>query len=252
MAGIFGFMKSFGKEKAKGVGQSFMQRLVAWDPETASQAEIEQMIAELDKLTVEAGKARAMFDKEQKEADAANANYQKYVAAAELLNSQVEAGATDKQESLEALLAKLEELSPEVDRENAEAQEAKEYYEELKEMAELAATKLRSAKSELAKAQRDMQSAERQQARAEQKAERAAQLAGLRKDTSSMGVALASMTKQAEEAKAKAAAADMKSALLGDINKKDDQNIADALAAVSGASTPTMSASDRLKALKKS
>jgi chromosome segregation ATPase len=249
--GVFGFMKSFGKAKASDVQQGFLQRLVAWDPETASKAEIEEMIAELDKLTIEAGKARAMFEKEQKEADAANANYQKYVAAAEHLNTQVEAGDQSKAVSLEKLLKQLEDLSPEVDRENAEAVEAKEYYEELKEMAEIVATKLKSAKSELAKAQRDMQSAERQQKRAEDKATRAERLAGLRSDTSSMGIAISSMTRQAEEAKAKAAAADMKSALLGEV-KKDDQNITDALAAVSGTPTQSMSTSDRLKALRKS
>ena len=75
MAGVLGFLGAWGKEKGKDVQQGFLQKLVAWDPETASRAEIETMITELDKITVEAGKAHAEYDKEKKEADAANATF---------------------------------------------------------------------------------------------------------------------------------------------------------------------------------
>jgi hypothetical protein len=249
MAGVFGFLSSFGKEKAKDAQQGFLQKLVAWDPETASKAEIEEMIKELDKITVEAGKANADFKREKAEADAANANYKKYLSAAELLNSQVEAGDKSKQGSLETLLAKLEELRPEVEREEREAAEAEEYFNQVKEMAEITAEKLKTAKATLERAQKDMRSAEIEKQRAEQRAAKAEQLAGLRKDTSSMGIALAAMSKQAEDARAKAAASDMKSTLLGDM-KKEDPNIADALKDVSG-EAPKGDVSSRLAALKK-
>jgi hypothetical protein len=249
MAGVMSFLGAWGKEKGKGVQQSFLQGLVAWDPETASKAEIETMIAELDKITVEAGKANADFQKEKSLADAANANYKKYMAAAELLNTQVTAGDTSKEASLEKLLADLENMKPEVDRQEKEAQEAEVYFNEVKEMATLTAEKVKGAKAALERAQRDMKSAEIEKQRASEKAARAEQLAGLRQDSSMGGIALAAMNKKAEEAKAQAAAADMKASLLG---KKDDKdaNIEAALKEVSG-EAPKSSVADRLAALRK-
>jgi chromosome segregation ATPase len=250
MAGVFGFLSSFGKEKAKDAQEGFLQKLVAWDPETASRAEIEEMIKELDQITIEAGKASAEFKKEKAEAEAANANYKKYLAAAELLNSQVESGDTNKQASLEKLLAELETLRPEVEREEREAKEAEEYYLQVKDLAEATAAKLKTAQSTLERAKKDMRSAEIEKQRAEQRAAKAEQLAGLRKDSSSMGIALAAMNKQAEKARAEAAASGMKATLLGDM-KKEDPNIAEALKTVGGEAPKNASVTERLAALRK-
>jgi chromosome segregation ATPase len=260
MAGFFGFLTSFGKEKLGQAGQSITQRIVAWDPETASQAEIEEMIAELDKITVEAGKAKAEFDREQAEADAARKNYERYMSAAELLNKQLDEAKTAGDQtksgqlgtSLEKLLGDLEKLSPEVDREVREAEEAKAYYDEVKELAELTAQKVKSARAQLEGAQRDMRRAEIEKERAKARAEKAEHLSGLRKDTSSLGVALAAMNRQAENAKASASASDMKAQLLAPTREKEDEHIKAALNAVSGESAPASSSvADRLAALKK-
>jgi len=43
------------------VGDTITQKIVSWDPETASQAEIEEMISELDKITTEAGNASGKY-----------------------------------------------------------------------------------------------------------------------------------------------------------------------------------------------
>jgi chromosome segregation ATPase len=260
MAGIFGFLKSFGKEKFNNVGQSITQRIVAWDPETATQAEIEEMIKELDKVTREAGKAKADYDREQAEADAARKNYDKYVAAAEMLNKQLEEAQTtgnpsranDISASMEKLLGELEQMHPEVERETREAEEARAYYNEVMQLAEVTAQKVRAARAQLDQAKRDMRRAEIEQQRAQAKAEKAESLAGLRKETSSLGVALEAMNKQAEQARASAAAADMKSKLLGPEPPAKDQHIEEALKAVSGESPgSTASFADRLAALRK-
>jgi hypothetical protein len=250
MASVLGFLGSFGKEKLSGVQQSFMQKLVAWDPETASQAEIEEMIKELDKVTSEAGKARTDYEKEAAEAEAARKNYSKYLSAAELLEKQVADGDASKSGSLETLLAKLEEMRPDVEREEKEAIDAKEYFEEVKQLAEATAEKLKSAKSMLAAAHRDMKSAEIEQKRAADKAAQAEKLAGLRKDTGSLGVALEAMRKQASDTKAKAEADNMKAGLLGDM-KKEDPNISEALKIVGGDAPKNASVAERLAALRK-
>jgi len=260
MGGIFGFLRSFGKEKLSQAGESMTQMIVSWDPETASEAEIQEMIRELDKITVEAGKAKAAYEKEKSEAEAAARNYERYMTAAELLHKQHEtaqaagdqARAADLLASVNKMLTDLEELQPEVERERQEAEEARTYYEEIKELAGITAQKVKSARALLDKAQREMKRAELDRQRAQARAERSEQTAGLRKQSSSLGVALAAMNKQAEQARASATAADMKARLLGVQTEKQDQNIQQALQEVSGeTATQTKSIGERLAALKK-
>jgi chromosome segregation ATPase len=260
MGGTFGFLRSFGLEKLGQTGQSIAQKIVQWDPETASQAEIEEMIRELDKITVQAGKARADYDREKAEADAAQKNYDKYLAAAEILNSRLgsaqasgnQAEAQELTASLDKLVKELESLQPEVEREAKEAEEAKAYYDELKEIAEITAQKVRTAKSQLEQAKRDMRRAELDGQRAQARAEKAEQMAGLKTESSSLGVALAAMNKQAEQSRAIAEASDLKTRLLSTDKAKEDENIQAALQQVS--SEPLISGAsiaDRLAALKK-
>lgn len=260
MGGIFGFLKRFGNNKLGQVGESITQRIVSWDPETASQAEIEEMIGELDRITVEAGKAKAAYEKEKGEADAAQKNYDRYLAAAELLNKQVEeAGASgdsgkagELRASLEKLLSELEKLRPELEREISEANEAESYYKELKSLAEVTAQKVRTARDQLEAAKREMRRAEIERDRAKAQADRAEHVAGLKQDTSSLGVALAAMNRQAQEARAQAQASEMKARLLTPEKEKEDEHIQAALKSVSGEQTSSeLSLADRLAALRK-
>jgi len=258
--GIFSFLTSFGKEKLGRVGEGIVQKIVAWDPETASQAEIEEMIKELDKITLEAGKAKAAFDKEQAEAQTVQRNYDKYLAAVELINTQHEeaakgqdqAKAQDLEKSLGKLLADLEKMRPEVEREAHESEEAREYYEEVKQLAEVTAEKVKTARGQLEQAHREMRRAELDQQRAQTRAAQAERLAGLKSQTSNLGVALAAMNKQTEEARVKASASEMKAKLLTPPEKKEDENVQAALKLVSGEAAPEpTNFSDRLASLRK-
>ncbi len=65
-------------------------RIVAWDPETASEAEIEEMIGELDKITAGSRQGNGRLRKEKAEADAIKKNYDRYMSAAEILHKQVD------------------------------------------------------------------------------------------------------------------------------------------------------------------
>ncbi len=260
MGGLFGFLRSFGKEKLSQTGELLTQAIVSWDPETASEAEIQEMIRELDKITVEAGKAKAMFEKEKAESEAAIKNYDRHLAAAELLQKQYEeaqsAGdqnkAAELEQSLNKLLQKLEELQPEVEREKSEAEEARAYYEEIKQLAELTAHKVKTARAQLERAQRDMKMAEIERKRAADRALRSEQLAGLKKQSSSLGVALAAMNKKAEEARAAASASDMKAKLLSPERENQDKYIEGALKEASGEKPQAdLSIAERLAALKR-
>ena len=260
MATIFSFMKNLGKQKMGDAGRSLTEAIVSWDPEAASQAEIETMIEDLDKITREAATARLTFQKEKQEADAARANYERYLQAAEILNQKMETAKAagnqaDEQSvsaSLEKLLKQLETLRPEVEREAQEAEEAKTMMEELEEFAGIAATKLKTARSQLEAGKREMQRAEMDKKRAQERAAQAERLAGLKQETSNLGVALSAMNRQTEKARAESAAASMKATLLSPEKSSEDKNIDEALKAVSGEKTePQGSFADRLAALKK-
>jgi chromosome segregation ATPase len=260
MGTIFGFMKNLGKQKMGDAGRSLTEAIVSWDPEAASQAEIETMIDDLDKITREAATARLTFQKEKQEADAARSNYDRHLQAAEILNQKMETAKADGNQadeqsvsaSLEKLLKQLETLRPEVEREAQEAEEAKVVMGQLEEFAGVAAAKLKTARSQLEAGKREMQRAEMDKKRAQERAAQAERLAGLKQETSNLGVALSAMNRQAEKAKAETAAASMKATLLAPEKSGEDKNIDEALKAVSGEKTePQGSFADRLAALKK-
>jgi hypothetical protein len=241
MAGVFGFFSTFGKKQAEGFGQSIMQKLVEWDPATASEAEIEEMIKKLDELTMKAGEAKAIYDREQKEADVIQANYDKAYNYAQTLESK---GETDK---LNALLTELEKMKPELDREVKEAVEAKQFYDELTELAKSTANKVKTARETLKTAQRDMEKAKLSEQTAKERAQQAEYLAGIRKDTGDLGGALDAMKKSAEKARAAADASNLKATLL----KPDASSDILAEAINASAAPKSDSPSDRLAALKR-
>jgi hypothetical protein len=250
---------AFGAKQIADLGAGITQAIVAWDPETATEAEIEEMIKELDKITIEAGKAKTEYDKEQREANAVQLNFDRHIAAAEILEKQLNTAQTgsdlvqadELRASIERLLSDLEQIKPELAREIQETEEAKEFYYELSQLAKVTADKVRKARNMLQSAQRDMKRAEVEQQRAAARAAKAEKVAGLRKDAGEFGVALASMNKRAEEARAKAAASDLKAKLLSPQADNDAHIEAALKAATFGARlTPASSVAERIAALK--
>ena len=252
--GFFSFVSSFGKKKSENVGQSIVQILASWDPETASKAELEQMEKRLNKLVQEVGEARQVYKKEQGEADAIKALYDQRLKAAEILQTRLAEAPdnADAEKALTELVQLLEEMQPEMEVEEQEAVEAKAFMEELEEVAALSAEKLKTAKKSLEKAVQDMKRAKVREERAKDSAERAAKLAGLRDESDQLGSALSAMRKNADASNAKADAARMKAKLLapGKAEKENDL-IASAMKEAGGSSAPTDSIADRLAALKK-
>lgn len=252
--GFFSFTSVFAKKKTEKVGQSIVQILASWDPESASSAELEQMEARLDKLVQQVAEARQVYKKEQEEADTINKLYEQRLKAAEILQQKQDANPDNKEigSALTGLVTDLEEMLPEIQREEEEAKEAKQFMEELEEVAKLSADKLKNAKKELKKATQDMARAEVREERAKDREEQAAKLAGLRNETDQLGSALSAMKKNAEKSNAKAEAATMKARLLG-AEKKDSSNdlIKEAMQAAESGDKKAESVTDRLAALKK-
>lgn len=242
--------------KADQAVQGAVSALVAMDPKSATEAELKTMEQDLDALGRKVAEAQAAFSKEEKEYNAIQATYGQRLAAAELLQNQHDAEADPaKKAGIEASLGKmlglLEEMQPEVEREQTEAREAKEFLDGLQGYYEEAAARLKGARANLDKAQRDMARSEQQREMAERRAESARQAAGLATASSSLGTALAAMQRKAADEDARASVANQKAKLLAPTRpEKDDANIAAAMAAVSGKGPAPTSINARLAALR--
>jgi len=253
---MLSFLRNMVGVKTDKAMQAGVEALVRWDPQSASEAELRTMEQHLDDLGQQVAMARQSYDREQKEADAIQALSAQRMAAAEQLQKQIaaEPDATRKtalEHSLETLVAMLEQMTPEIEREKKDAVDAKDFLEMLEKTYAEAGGKLRQGRSELERARRDMARAGQQRQVAEQQAEMARRAAGLTSATSSMTVALKAMQEAAARDLASADAATAKAKLLRPTQPEhDDPNIAAALAAVSGKSPAPQSLSDRLAALK--
>lgn len=238
-------MKNYGKNAGRSVAQGLTDALVSLDPTGMSEAEIETIEEQFDAVNREFAVAKAEWQREQKEADDIVKLREQRMAAAELLSED-----PSKEEALNKLLTSLEEMQADVDREIEEAADAKAVMNELEETVKLYADKLKTARTTMKKAASEMQKAQKQAERAKEQAERSARLQGLRSASSNVGSALAAMNRKAEEAKQEADAARRKAQLLGKSTAEEDDDVAAAMAAVSGKPIASTSAADRLAALR--
>lgn len=254
---MLSFLARFGRAKVGQISQGITEAIVRFDPETASEAQIGEFEAQLNELTTKVATLRREYDNEQREADAAQANYNRYMSAAEKLQNQIADPATpaDKKGGLEASLANLlttiEGLVPEMDREIQEAKDAKEFLAQFEQAAVDAAYKVTTAHAKLNEAARKMATAKLQKERASENAEHAAVLAGIRSDNDSLGTALTAMEKVAQKDQDAATAATLKANLLTKNipqSIENDLNVRNALGEASPDSTH-VGLTDRLAAL---
>ena len=235
--------------------QSAVEALVRWDPKSATEAELRTMEQHLDDLGVQVANARASYNREKKEAEEIGKLSNQRMAAAEQLQRQMEAEAdparkASLEKSLATIVAMLEEMAPEVDRETRDAEDALQFLEMLEKSYADAGGKLKQARAQLQRAERDMGRAEQQRDMAERQAEAARRAAGLASATSGLNVALKAMQDAAARDLASAEAAAAKAKLLTPTRpEQEDPNIAAALSAASGQPAAT-NLSDRLAALR--
>ena len=235
---------------------SAVEAIVRWDPQSATEAELRTMEQHLDELGRQVAQARITYDRERKEADAIQALSCQRMAATEQLQSRMEMEAdpsrkAELERSLATLVGMLEQMTPDIEREEEDAKDAGEFLRSLEETYEQAGQKLKSARSELERAQRDMGRAAQQRDTAERRAEAARQAAGVTHATSGLSVALKAMRENADRDLAQAGSANAKAKLLAPMRpEKDDPHIAAAMNAVTGGA-PQGSLSDRLAALRR-
>jgi chromosome segregation ATPase len=253
---MLSFMRNLVGVKADQAVNGAIEAIVRWDPKSATEAELRTMEQHLDQLGIEVAQARAAFDKEHKQADAIQLLSHQRMAAAEQLQQQMQAETdpgrkAELERSLSTLVGLLEQMAPDVAREQKDADDAKSFLESLEQTYAEAGQKLRSARDELTRAQREMGRAEQQREMAERRADAARQAAGLTGATSSLNVALRAMHENAARDLATAEAANAKAKLLKPTQPEtEDPNIAAAMRAASGAQPAPQSLADRLAALR--
>jgi len=254
---MFSFVKSFVGVKGQQLGQDIVKAIVEIDPESATQAQLDQMEKDLDKAGEVIQKLRADYDREIREAEAASKRYNQLLAAAEVLQAKLADPAVADHAGIEAslnrLVSQLEQLQPEVESEQKDVDEVKALLDQAQAAYQEKAAALTTARQNLERAKREMQRAIQEQERADEKARRAAEVAGLRQtSSSSLTIATDAMQRRSDEARAKTEAAKLKAETLTTLTRPtaDDPNIAAALKAVQGG-TPSGNLADRLARLKK-
>ena len=168
---VWRFLKHYGVGKAGDMLDEFASAVVAFDPDNAGKAQIAMMQAELNKLAKRLAEAEAELRREHRETEELQRSYQRYFEAARLLEQKLAHTENDAERNeLEASLAKLvdqlEQLKPELAREQEEDREAEIWARELRASFEGLAAKLRTAESDLRSAKRRMETAKLQQQRA--------------------------------------------------------------------------------------
>ncbi|KAF0136475.1 MAG: hypothetical protein FD153_1921 [Rhodospirillaceae bacterium] len=238
---MFSFMKSFLGVKGKQFGADVIEAIVGIDPEGATQAQMAQMEKDLDNTGMMLQKIRADYEREVREAEEAMQRYDKMMAAAELLQARLADPAmlVTEHAAIEASLARLigqiEGFAHEVEQEKQDMIEVKALLDEAQTAYKAKAEALTQARQGLDRARRDMQRATLQAERAEEKAKRAAEVACLRGTTTNrLSIATDAMQRKAEEARAKAAALNLKAdaLALAKPGASDDPLITEAMRAI--------------------
>ena len=116
--------------KADQAVNSAIQSIVAFDPKSATEAELRGMEQNLDQIGRQVAEARQTYDKERREADAIQTLSQQRMAAAEQLQDRMttETDPSRKAElerSLATLVGMLESMSSDLDREKQDAEDAR-------------------------------------------------------------------------------------------------------------------------------
>lgn len=243
------FLGVFGNKEAQGLADDFTKFVVGLDPATASAAELEMIETHLREIDGKLAQAEQAAAQDAKETAAAQATVDQYMAAADILQAKVAAGQAPEA-SLATLMNSLEKAVATLETDKQHDAQSQAFVGQLRETHDMMANKLSSSKEQLKDAQRALQTAQLEKERAEDRAQQAREAAGLSQTAGKLNIALSAMQEKAQKAQADARAAELTAGALKPTAALDaDPAIA---AALSQASNPqgSMSAADRLAAIK--
>jgi chromosome segregation ATPase len=252
------FLKNFVGAGGSQVVENLTQHLVRLEPEIASKAELATMEEDLDTAGRLITHLQTELAQEQHEFDLVNTQYGEMMAAAELLQKNIDDPTTSdekrssKAKSLAGLLDRIEHTAPDLDHKREDVDATSTFLKDAEAAYQEKSQALLAAKGNLDRAKHDMDHASLEEQRANKRAEDAKVVAGLKTGTTSgLNVALDAMQKSAQDARERASASNMKAkALTSAKDAGEDENVKAALAEVKG-TTSEKSLSDRLSQLRR-
>lgn len=252
-----GFLQKFLAVKANEAIDGLVTLAVKWDPEGASQAQIDLMLSNLDTMGLAIAKAQDQIQVEQREYEVIQAAYNEKVAAATYIEGEIanikepsDARRMELEKALATLVEEAEDMAPDVDLEKDDVVQAQTILAGWSKAHAELAEKIRTTKQRTKRAQRTVTRAQQAEDRAKSQAAAAAQAAGLKRNTETLEVALGAMEQIATEAQHRAEAARLKTEALTRNESNSNPHIADALEKVRSAPASKASATSRLAALK--
>ncbi len=245
---VWRFLKHYGVAKANEVLDEFAQSVVAFDPASASKAEVAGMEEELARLGHRLVEAEQELKREHAETRQLEATYGELLSAARIVEGEMagledQAARADKEATLEAIVVELEQLKPEIEREIREDAEVEAWRAELRRAYDELAGKIRTARQDLQSARRQMDMAKLQRQRAELRG-------GMTSTLSTLSTALDAMNRETARVRSETEVLKMRADVLGSERITHKPGVAEALAKARGQSRATgQSLSSRLSAL---
>lgn len=215
-----------GYKKLGQVGEAITTSIINLDPDTATEAQIDELDAKFKEMSIQLEEANQSLKKEQAEAINKQKEYDKKKAAAMLLQQKA-ADATDPdlkaslEKSLSTIVGELEEMKADVAREKQEADDALALRDQLNEATEAMAKNLKEVRGALEQAKHRNRAAAAREVAAERSAEVAAQLAGIKQSGSQFNKVLNTLNKTADRHEAAANAAATRANLLKPASSND-------------------------------
>lgn len=250
---MLNFIRAYGTTKVQSAVQDATAALVAFDPEGATDAQIQLMTEHLDELAHKIARYETQLASSSNALKAAQALNNKRLAVAELLSKDVEAVPdASKSASLERQLATIEEAQPEIDDLKSQVSDASNTLTALRSAHTDAANKLKAARGQLESAHRAMDRAEAQRQQAKDSEEAAKIAAGVARGNDNLNIALSALDRKTQALKEETEAAKLNAATLAPVDHEtDDPNIVAATARVNGTvDIHTQSPAERIAALK--
>ena len=228
---VWRFLKHYGVAKANEVLEDFAQQVVAFDPASASKAQIAGMEQELGKLGQRLVEAEQEVQREHRETKQLEATYGELLSAARIVEGELTGlegmARADKEATLETIVTELERLKPEIEREIGEDQEVDAWRAELRRAYDELAAKIRTAHQELSSARRQMDMANLQHQRAELRG-------GMGRTLATMTTALDAMNRETARIRSETEVLKMRADVMGGDRIAQDPGVAQALAKARG------------------
>lgn len=232
------------------LGDSVAQSLAAFDPETATQVDRDNLVAKLREIATKLAEARRKYDVEKKEADDLAAQIARDEAAAAILITKFEAGEIDEA-TLTEFANNLEAMKERLPAEQQDAVDAKELVDTLQNIIGTVEKKLADFDAQAKKAMRAIEQAKADQERQQLRLQNQEELRALKDGFGSTSTALGALNAKAEKLRVQADSA----AIQADIGQKplDRANAVEEARRIAAGTNvaATESAADRLRRLTK-